>query len=194
MIKLAKIFCVLIFSAAATPAFADCASDARAVASGMVKLPPFHIAIKTVSNGVESRMVGEVAMPNSFRLAFGNSAMVMTPRGAWALEKGKWTLQSAKVAAGMRKVLLSGITEGLSKMRNVRCNPKATVNGKAYKAIDFDTYENQGDKTPLAHVSFLLNKKNQPLWMITKGFSAKGNSVIVQQFTYDPSIKIEDPK
>lgn len=194
MTKFSRIFCVLIFSITSTHALADCAADAKSVTGGMINLPPFHIAIKTVSNGIESRMVGEVAMPDSFRLAFGNSAMVMTPRGAWALEKGKWNPQSAKIAANMRDVLFSGLTDGLSRMRNVKCNPKATVNGQVFKSIEFDTYKNQGDKNPLAHVNFLLNKKNQPLWMITKGFSAKGNSVIVQQFTYDPSIKIADPK
>jgi hypothetical protein len=160
----------------------------------MVKLPPFHIAIKTASNGVESRMVGEVVMPDSFRLAFGNSATVVTPRGAWMFDKGKWQPQSANVAVAMRRTLLSGITDSLTNMKKVVCNPKAKINRKTYKSIEFDTYDKPKDKRPLAHMTFYLNKIGQPLLMITQGKTGKTNSVIVQQFTYDPSIKIEDPK
>jgi hypothetical protein len=178
------------FSSAAN---ADCLLDAKAMVSGMVKLPPFHLAIKTASNGVESRMVGEVVMPDSFRLAFGNSSMVMTPRGAWSTVKGKWKAESENVAIAMRHTLLNGITDGLSSMKNVKCAAKAKLNGKVYKAIAFETYDKPKDKTPLAHVTFYLNKKDQPLVMITQARSTKGNSVIVQQFTYDPSIKITDP-
>jgi hypothetical protein len=186
---LATALCVV----AASAAHADCALDAKAMVSGMVKLPPFHLTIKTMSNGVESRMVGEVVMPNSFRLAFGNSSMVMTPRGAWMTDKGTWKPQSEKVALGMRRVLLNGITDSLTSMRNVKCNPKAKINGKVFKAIEFDTYDRPKDKKPLAHVTFYLGKNNLPLWMITLGQTGKTKSVVVQQFTYDPSIKIEDP-
>ena len=191
--KLKTAVTITCFCIAAGTAHADCTLDAKAMVSGMVKLPPFHIAIKTASNGVESRMVGEVVMPDSFRLAFGNSSMVMTPRGAWMLENGKWKAQSENVALDMRHVLLTGITDGLANMKNVKCNPNAKINGKAYKSIEFDTYGKPKDKNPLAHVIFFLNKNDQPQWMITKGQTAKGNSAIVQQFTYDPSIKIKDP-
>jgi hypothetical protein len=177
-----------------TAAHADCTLDAKVLVSGMVKLPPFHLAIKTAANGVESRMTGDVIMPNSFRLVFGNSSTIMTPRGAWTSDKGKWKAQSQDVALGMRRVLLNGITDGLSTMRNVKCNPKAKINGKVYKAIEFDTYDKLKDKKPLAHVTFYLNNGNLPLWMITQGQTGKTKSAIVQQFTYDPSIKIEDPK
>jgi hypothetical protein len=194
MIKWPKAFLTVTFCAVmGSSGHADCAADAKAVVSGMVKLPPFHIAIKTASNGIESRMVGEVVMPNSFRLAFGNSSMVVTPRGAWMSTKGQWKAQPQKVASATRHTLLSGITDGLSNMRRVTCNPKAVINGKTYKSIEFDTYDKPKDKKPLAHMKFLLNKKNQPVWMITQGQTGKTKSVVVQQFTYDPSIKIDDP-
>jgi hypothetical protein len=195
MTRLALRFAAALMACAfSSAAQADCLLDAKAMVSGMIKLPPFHIVIKTASNGVESRMVGEVVMPNSFRLAFGNSSMVMTPRGAWTFAKGKWQAESENVAVEMRHTLLNGITDGLSSMKSVKCTAKAKVNGKVYKAIAFDTYDKPKDKTPLAHVTFYLNKNDQPLVMITQARSTKGNSVIVQQFTYDPSIKIEDPK
>jgi hypothetical protein len=169
---LAATFCVI----AASAAHADCALDAKAVVSSMVKLPPFHLEIKTASNGIESRMMGEVVMPNSFRLAFGNSSTIMTPRGAWMLEKGQWKPQSENVASAMRHTLLSGITDSLTNMKNVACNPKADINGKSYKFIEFDTYDKPKDKKPLAHMKFYLNKKGQPVWMITQGKTGKANN------------------
>ena len=181
------------FLLAANSAHADCMLDAKATVGGMVKLPPFHIAIKTASNGVESRMVGEVIMPNSFHLVFGNASMIMTPRGAWKTENGKWKLESQDIALNMRHTLLTGITDSLANMKNVRCTATAMIAGKAYKSIEFDTFDKPKDKKPLAHVTFYLDKKNQPQWMITQGKTGKTNSVVVQQFTYDPSIKIEDP-
>jgi hypothetical protein len=194
MTKFATMFCALILSAAATPALADCALDAKAMVSGMVKLPPFHLSIKTTSGNLESRMTGDVILPDNFRLVFGNSSMIMTPRGTWMFDKGKWKVLSQDAALNMQHVLLSGLTEGLASMRNVRCNAKAKINGKVYKSIEFDTYKNPKDKMPLAHMTYYLNGKGQPLWIITQGHTAKGNSAVVQQFTYDPSIKIEDPK
>jgi hypothetical protein len=182
-----------LFIVAPTIARADCLDDAKAMVGGMVKLPPFRISIKTVSNGVESHMTGDVMMPNSFRLVFGNSSVVMTPRGAWTLEKGKWNPQSKDVALKMRRTLLSGLTDSLKTMRNVKCTAKAKINGKVYKAVEFDTYDKPKDKKPLAHVMFYLGKNNLPLWMITQGQTGKTKSAVVQQFTYDPSIKIEDP-
>ena len=184
---------VAAMCATAASANADCLLDARSLVSGMVKLPPFHLTIKTTSNGVESKMTGDVIMPNSFKLVFGNTAMIMTPRGAWMSDKGKWKAQSQDVALNMRHTLLSGITDGLATMRNVKCSAKASVGGKTYKSIEFDTYDKPSDKTPLAHVRFFLGKGDLPLWMITQGYSKKGNSAVVQQFIYDSSIKIKDP-
>jgi hypothetical protein len=178
----------------ATSAHADCLLDAKAMVSGMVKLPPFHLSIKTASNGIESRMTGDVIMPDSFRLVFGNASTIMTPRGAWVTDKGKWKPQSREVALNMRRVLLNGITDSLTTMRNVKCNPKAKINGKVYKSIEFDTYDKPTEKKPLAHVTFYLGKNNLPQWMITQGQTGKTKSAIVQQFTYDPSIEIKEPQ
>ena len=161
--------------------------------SGMTSLPPFRIAIKTTSNGVESRMTGEVIMPHSFHLVFGNSAMIMTPRGAWLKDKNGWKPQPESNALEIRRSLLTGLTESLKKMKNVKCSPKSKINGKTYKTIEFDTYE-KNPNAPLARMAFYLNAKNLPAWIITRGYSAKSNNAIVQQFSYDPKITIEDPK
>ncbi len=174
-------------------ALADCQLDAKAVVSGMVKLPPFHLTIKTTSKNIESKMTGDVVMPDSFKLVFGNSATIVTPRGAWASVNGKWQAQSADAAANMRHVLLSGIADDLATMRNVKCNAKAKVQGKTYKSIEYDVFKNRNDKTPLAHKKVLLGKDSRPLWIITQGFSQSGNSAIVQKFDYDPTIRITDP-
>lgn len=178
----------------ATPAAqADCLQDARATVSGMTKLPPFRIAIKTTSNGIESRMTGDVIMPNSFRLVFGNSAMVITPRGAWLKDKSGWKPQPEDNATLIRQTLLSGLTSSLDKMSNVKCSAKSKINGKAYRTIEFDTYA-KSPQTPLARMTYYLNAKNLPVWIITRGYSTKGNSAVVQQFTYDSKIRIDDPQ
>ena len=195
MTKASHFFLVFVASTCATlaQARADCKADLEAVIANTKTAGPYHQVTTITSGATTMNMQGNVILPDQFDITMPQGRMIMSKKGTWMQRDGKWM----KMPDAMRKMVGNQVgmagTQSMKNVTNLKCLGNQTYDGASYTAFDFDSSATVMGIASTSHATMYVSD-GKPAVVIVDGQAMGRKSHTVQKITYDPSLKITEPK
>lgn len=177
-----------------TPALADCKGDLNAALSLFQAGKPFHTQTMVTVEGQSMMMEADVLLPDRMRMRGPQGTFVMTKSGVWMDHGGAFMKMPADLAAMMREGINNGISHSATNLKNIKCLGKQAFEGGTYLAYSYATGGQMMGVKSTGKVTLYVDGAGAPAWQVIVGNAKGKTSTTVQKITFDPRIKIEDPK
>jgi hypothetical protein len=188
------IFVAATMIAIATAANADCAAELQAIMQSHATAGPYHVTMEQTTADKTRKIEADVILPSSFHMKMPEMETIMLKQGTWMKMGGKWQVMPGVASGALAKAVSTGMEKGMANVKNLQCLGTQSVEGKTYKAYDFDSSGEAMGIKATSHITLYRGDNGLPAIMIVEGEAMGHKSKTVQHVTYDPAITISPPQ